>query len=264
MSCYMISSVNNDKIKHVTRLVKSSALRREEGLFVVEGERICKEIPIERFVEGFVSEDYLARGGYEASDGYILNGCEYTVVSNQVYKKISDTISGQGILGIVRQDLVNPDNYLEDMKGSVRLLLLENIQDPGNLGTMIRTAEAAGIDAIITDRSTVDVYNPKVIRSTMGGIFRMKVIYSDDFEAFLKKARSRGIRLFGAILDGSTDYRKCDYKGSIGILIGNEGNGLSASVREMVDVKISIPMEGKVESLNAAVAAALIMYEAIR
>ena len=263
----MITSASNDKIKHVAKLIKSSADRRREGVFVVEGDRICGEVPTDRFVEGYVSEGYLEKNGISigngtvSDDACVINGVKYAIVSNAVYKKMSDTVSGQGILCVVKQLRTDPVDFIDEYEDEkVKLLILESIQDPGNLGTMIRTAEAAGYDAIVTDRNTVDVYNPKVIRSTMGGIFRMPVMVTEDLMEFLKDARIRGIELYGAILEGSVDYRECRYSDRMGVLIGNEGNGLSREAQSMVDTKIRIPMAGKVESLNAAVAAAVIMY----
>ena len=262
----MISSTSNEKIKHVSKLVRSASERRMEGVFVVEGERICAEIPKDRFVEGYVSESFvnklkdIDRDGSET--GITFKGLPYVQVSDQVYKKMSDTVSGQGILAVVRQLNTDPVDFVDDLEdGDVRLLVLENIQDPGNLGTMIRTAEAAGFDGIITDRNTVDVYNPKVIRSTMGGIFRMPVMVTEDLMDLLDDLRVREIQLYGAILDGSVDYREAEYGKRLAILIGNEGNGLSKEARMLVDTRVRIPMQGKVESLNAAVAAAILMYE---
>lgn len=266
----MITSTSNEKIKRVSKLLKSSQERRNSRQFVVEGERICSEIPADRFVEGYVSEEYIQKSTSKGAslkevDGFVQIGkLSFMLVSSQVYKKMSDTVSGQGILAVVKQKKLDPIDFVEEYEDSnLKLLLLENIQDPGNLGTMIRTAEAAGFDGIITDGCTVDVYNPKVIRSTMGGIFRMPVMASDDFVDMLSELKIRDVNLFGAILDGSVDYREADYGNRFGILIGNEGNGLSAEAQKLVDTRVRIPMAGEVESLNAAVAAAVIMYRTI-
>lgn len=258
----MISSTSNEKIKHVAKLVKSAGERKDLGVFVVEGERICREIPKDRFIEGYISESFLKKSGIaETSDGVTFNGLGYTAVSDQVYKKMSDTVKGQGILAVAGQLNKDPIDFVDEFEdGDVKLLLLENIQDPGNLGTMIRTAEAAGFDGIITDKNTVDVYNPKVIRSTMGGIFRMPVMAADDFADMLSQLRIRDIKLYGAILEGSVDFRKAEYSNRLGILIGNEGNGLTNEARLLSDVHVRIPMKGQVESLNAAVAASVLMY----
>lgn len=263
----MITSTSNPKIKHVCQLIKSSSDRRKEGLFVVEGMRICGEVPREKIAEAYISESCLnkcmAENKGPGSTDYVLSGIEYEVVSDSVFKKMSDTVSGQGVLCVVRQNRISAKEYLNDNSVS-RLLILENIQDPGNLGTMIRTAEAAGFDAIVTDSSTVDVYNPKVIRSTMGGIFRMPVVVASDFGDVLGYLKKEGFTLYAALLDGAKDFRRINYNKKTGILIGNEGNGLTKETADASDVHVIIPMEGQVESLNAAVAAALLMYEAVR
>lgn len=268
----MITSPSNPRIKHVCQLIKSASARRQEGLFVVEGIRICKEVPSDRVAEAYISEGLAKKmsnaGLSPDADDFALDGILYEIVSDAVFKKMSDTVNGQGILCVVTQDKKDPEDFVDecltDANQGFKVLLLENIQDPGNLGTMIRTAEAAGFNAIITDTKTVDVYNPKVIRSTMGGVFRMPVMVANDFEVFLKNIKNKGVVLYAALLDGSTDFHEVEYADNLGILIGNEGNGLTENVASLSDVHVKIPMEGKVESLNAAVAAALMMYETRR
>ena len=142
------------------------------------------------------------------------------------------------------------------------MLLLDGIQDPGNLGTMMRTAEAAGVDGVIMSRDTVDIYNPKTIRSTMGSIYRVPFLYTDDLLADMEKLHEKGIVTYAAHLKGKGYYDEVSYKGPTAFLIGNEGNGLSDEISEKAKQYIKIPMEGQLESLNAAVAAAILMYEA--
>jgi TrmH family RNA methyltransferase len=141
---------------------------------------------------------------------------------------------------------------------------LEDIRDPGNLGTMIRTAEGAGITGIIFNNSTVDIYNPKVIRSTMGSIFRMPYYQAENFFETLQELKAQNITIFAAHLLGIPYDTEGSFRQSCAILIGNEANGLSEQASMLADVRIKIPMAGKVESLNAAVAAAILMYEASR
>ena len=143
------------------------------------------------------------------------------------------------------------------------LFLLENLQDPGNMGTILRTSEGAGVSGIIMNRESVDPYNPKVIRSTMGAIFRMPFVIVDDFEDVLCRLKEAGVRTFAAHLDGEDFYRQ-DYRGGCAFFIGNEGNGLSEELAARADGRIRIPMKGQVESLNAAVAATVLMYETLR
>ena len=254
----MITSTSNEKIKHVAMLTKSAKARREEGTFVVEGERIVSEVPQELFVECFATGDYIAGDRIKDVFSYDVTP---TVVSETVFRKISDTKSPQGILCVCRRNTVTLEGLLGSKKdGGLKLLVLEKIQDPGNLGTMIRTAEGAGFDAIIADEGTADVYNPKVTRSTMGSLFRVPVIYTHDLPAAVDILKERSVRIYAAHLKGNVDYRKAGYGDRTALLIGNEGNGLSDSISEKADVLVKIPMHGKLESLNAAVAAALLMY----
>lgn len=254
----MITSTSNETIKHVTQLVKSAKARRKEGVFVVEGERIAKEIPVTSLVECFVSSDYPMADNLDGLFGYTVSA---TVVSPDVFKKMSDTQNPQGILCVCRQNGMSAKEFIGSSgDGEVKILLLESIQDPGNLGTMIRSAEGAGFDAIIADRDTVDVYNPKVTRSTMGSIFRVPVIYTDDLPDTVDMLKANSVRVYAAHLSESHSYREVKYPERLAILIGNEGSGLSDEITKKADERIRIPMQGKLESLNAAVAASILMY----
>ena len=144
------------------------------------------------------------------------------------------------------------------------LLVLENLQDPGNLGTMMRTAEGAGVTGVLLSRGSVDIYNPKTIRSTMGSIYRVPFLYTDDLMGDMEKLHEKGITTYAAHLKGKGFYDEESYKEPTAFLIGNEGNGLSDELSEKAKQYIKIPMEGQLESLNAAVAAAILMYEASR
>lgn len=254
----MITSTSNDTVKHITLLVKSAKARRKEGVFVVEGERIAREIPKGSLKECFVSEKFDAGHKTEEVFGYPVNA---TVVSDKVFDKMCDTKNPQGILCVCDQNAISVKDLLESKKGkALKLLILEGIQDPGNLGTMVRTAEGAGFDAIIADDDTVDVYNPKVTRSTMGSLFRVPVIYTDDLLAVADTLRQSGVTLYAAHPDARISYKDEGYGNRLAFLIGNEGNGLSEEISGKADKLIGIPMKGKLESLNAAVAAALLMY----
>jgi TrmH family RNA methyltransferase len=222
-------------------------------------------------VKGFSSKGLSARGLSEDNDHakYYEACClelrkhGYTTVTDDVMKSMSDTQTPQGILCVVKQ----PSCVIEDIMGNKKshlLLILEGLQDPGNLGTIFRTSEAAGVTGIIMSRDTVDIYNPKTIRSTMGSIYRVPFIYSEDLYTDLDKLRTHGISVYAAYLTGSVSYDKCDYRSDTAFLIGNEGNGLSDKALSHSDTRVRIPMEGSVESLNAAVSAAVLMYEAHR
>ena len=253
----MISSTSNPQIKWVAALQKKSRQRREEGLFVVEGRKMVLEAPESLLVKVFATEKYLSEHGELEQDVSI------ELVSDSVMAHMSDTKSPQGILAVVKQPVYNIEEMLKTEENAL-FMLLENLQDPGNLGTIIRTAEGAGVTGIIMSQDTVDVYNPKVIRSTMGSVYRVPFVYADDMQASVNKLKNAGVRIFAAHLEGSRDYDLEDYREPAGFLIGNEANGLTDGISRLADCYIRIPMRGRVESLNASVAAALLMYEAAK
>ena len=143
-------------------------------------------------------------------------------------------------------------------------IVLDNLQDPGNMGTIVRTAEAAGVHAVFMSQDCVDIYNPKTFRSTMGSSFRMPFIYIEDIPNLLDIFRKNGVKSYAAHLNGEKFYDQEDYRQGTAILIGNEGNGLRDEVTEKADFLVKIPMQGKVESLNAAIAASVLMFEVFR
>ena len=176
---------------------------------------------------------------------------------------MSDTQSPQGVLCVVRQRHYS----LEDMLGAKDnplFIVLENLQDPGNLGTVFRSGEAAGVCGVIMSKDTADVYNPKVIRATMGSVYRMPFCYTEDLEEAIGRMKKAGVGVFAAHLQGEMNYDKCDYRQAAAFLIGNEGNGLTERTAQLADTYVKIPMKGEVESLNAAVAAAVLTFEAAR
>lgn len=144
------------------------------------------------------------------------------------------------------------------------LLVLDNIQDPGNLGTIFRTAEAAGVTGVFLSRDCADIYNPKTVRSTMGAIFRQPFVYVEDLPGAISRMKEKGICVFAAHLQGERSYDREDYRKKTAFLVGNEGNGLRREVEEMADVRVRIPMAGRAESLNAAIAAGVLMFEVAR
>lgn len=216
------------------------------------------EAPQEWLHQVYVSESFLK----VPENKELLLGAEYEILSDSVFKAVSDTQTPQGILALVRMPRYTLSQLLE--KERAHLLITEGIQDPGNLGTMFRTGEGAGITGVILNKTTVDVYNPKTIRSTMGSIYRVPFVVAEDLSGTLAEVKAAGVQLYAAHLKGSLSYDEPDYKKSVGFLIGNEGNGLSDEIAGLADTYIRIPMEGKVESLNAAIAATLLMYEVNR
>lgn len=274
----MITSSSNQQIKDIMQLQKKTKTRWQQRVFVVEGPRMVAETPKELVQKVYLSESFWrekfsedrAGAGMEPNSGGIkdidwklwLENCEYEIVSDSIFASVSDTKTPQGILCLVRM----PEYALADLLKSdcPHLLLLESIQDPGNLGTMLRTGEGAGVDGIIMNRSTVDLFNPKVIRATMGSLYRVPFVLVDDLAETAGTLKRHGITLYAAHLKGTETYDTPDYTKGTAFLIGNEGNGLSDETAALADAYIRIPMEGKVESLNAAIAATLLMYEVHR
>ena len=243
----------NQELLKIRDLQKKPALRKKERLFVVEGSRLSNELPEELCVSTVVSDSYVKRFG--KPDGAIQ-------IRDQEFERICDTKTPQGILKTARMFSYTEEEILSCENGL--FLLLERVQDPGNLGTMIRTAEAAGVSGIILDGDCCDIYNPKVLRGTMGSVFRLKVAVTEDLPGTVKKIQSLSGHVYAASLEGSLPYDEADYTGMSAFLIGNEGNGLSEEIEALSDCRIRIPMEGKAESLNAAIAAAVLMFEAKR
>lgn len=184
------------------------------------------------------------------------------ILSDSVFAHVSDTKTPQGVLCVLRQKSYDLAQIIQTEKPL--LLLLDGLQDPGNLGTILRTGEAAGVTGMILSKDCVDIYNPKVIRSTMGSVYRMPFIYVEDLAKTAIWIKGKGIHIYAAHLQGKNAYDKEGYQNGTAFLIGNEGNGLRKEVAEQADVKIQIPMQGQVESLNAAAAATILMYEAMR
>lgn len=255
----MITSIQNTKIKHINALLEKQKVRKSERLFVVEGVKMIKEAPEKRMEEVYISESFFQENK-SFLDHLGVNHCQ--VVKNQIFKEISSTVTPQGILGIIRQEKME----LADINLSKNpfLIALENLQDPGNMGTIIRTAEAADAAGVIVSSGSVDIYNPKVVRATMGSIFRVPIIPDSDLPKVLKELKNYPISIYAAHLMGSKIHYDLEYKKGFCLLIGNEGKGLSEELTDLADERVKIPIFGNVESLNAAIAAAIIMYEALR
>lgn len=259
----MINSTANKQVRRVANLVKKARARREEDLYVVEGIRMCRELSPEQVEILYVSESFLKEHGQEHFKKDFLERFHWELTADAVMKVMADTQTPQGILALVKQCHVTFEEIL-NQPGTAHLMILETIQDPGNLGTILRAGEGAGITGVIMNETTADIYNPKVIRSTMGSIYRVPFAYVEDLEAACRQMKERGIRLFAAHLKGQNDYDQEDYTAPCGFLIGNEAKGLSDGTASLADTYVRIPMAGRVESLNAAVAASILMFETAR
>ncbi len=258
----VITSSSNKQVKNVMQLMTKASARREQKLFVVEGIKMFMETPANEIEKVYVAESCF-KENKQVSDK--IKALSYEVVKDSVFKEMSGTVTPQGVMALVRQrkyDIEEIINNKEKRNGKQVFIVLEGLQDPGNMGTIIRTAEGAGVAAIIMDKATVDIYNPKVIRSTMGSIFRVPFIIFDNLEEAMEILQKNEIVTYAAHLKGNIYYDEANFKESSAILIGNEGNGLSDAISRKADRLIKIPMCGQVESLNASVAAAILMYEA--
>lgn len=254
----MITSVNNGQIKNIIQLNQKTKARRDQGLFVAEGRKMFGEAPPVWVEKVYVSEAL-------SQDKDLMKqvaAYPYETVSDSVFRQMSDTQTPQGVLTVLRR----PSYKMEDiLKGEKPLIvILEDLQDPGNAGTIFRTGEGAGVGGILLTRACVDVTNPKVIRSTMGSIYRIPFLYVEDVVSLKSELCERSIRTFAAHLKGQNSYDREDYTGGTAFIIGNEGKGLTDAAAGAADCLVRIPMCGRVESLNAAMAAGILMYEAAR
>lgn len=257
----VISSSSNSQVKNLILLQKKAKARDEQGIFVIEGLKMFEEAKEAGILQkAFVSESFFQEKKQDNPEFFV--DINYDIIIDSIFKEISETKTPQGIMGLVKKAEYSLESMLNAPDAC--LLLLEDIRDPGNLGTMIRTAEGAGITGVIFNDSTVDIYNPKVIRSTMGSIYRVPFYQTDDFFKTLEDIKKQEITIFAGHLMGIPYDTEGSFRNKCAILIGNEANGLSDQVSDMADIRIKIPMAGKVESLNAAVAAAILMYEASR
>lgn len=259
-----ITSVSSSTVKRLVLLRQKASKRRQSQSFLIEGDRLVLDTPTEYLEEIYLTGRALERVGDELK----AKGLEgrTTLFSEEAMEKAADTKTPQGILAVARQPVYTMEEVLKAGADGTNplFLLLEDIQDPGNLGTMFRTAEAAGANGIILSKGTVDVFNPKVVRSTMSSIFRMPFVYVSDLTETVETLQNKGIAVYAASLEGSVPYTEADYLGACGIAIGNEGNGLTPETQRAARGRVRIPMAGKIESLNAAMSAGILLYEAAR
>ena len=254
----MITSTSNQRVKELIQLQKKSKARNQAGVFLAEGSRMVSEAPKGRIRQLYISESYDKKNGKELR----AKGLKPEVLSDTVFAYVSDTKTPQGILAVIERMEYKISDIVK--KGTPYILVLDNLQDPGNLGTIFRTAEAAGVTGILMSKDCVDIYNPKTIRSTMGAVYRMPFLYVEDILEAVDSLKKSGVKVYAAHLDGKNAYDQEDYKEGTAFLIGNEGNGLRKEVADRADTWIRIPMEGQAESLNAAIASAVLMFEVSR
>lgn len=253
----MITSKDNEVIKEIKKLKEK---KYRENKYIVEGikmvnEAINEKASIDKIV--FCNLD-LER---EIKN---LNQFNYIEVSEKVFKELTDVVTPQGVLAVINKESETDSIAIKGVDTSARYILaLDNLQDPGNLGTIIRTADAANLKQIIVSKDTVDAYSPKVIRATMGAIFRVKIIEVENLKETLLSLQKRNFKIVTTSLQTENSIYDIDYKNKV-VVIGNEANGVEKEIQDLSDYKVKIPMIGKTESLNAAVAASIMIYEYVR
>ena len=246
----IITSKDNEIIKNIKKL-KEKKYRLDS--YIVEGIKMVKEAINENQEIALIAirEDFKI--------DFDTKNIKTVTISNKIFNDISDVKTPQGILAVIKK---NQNNQIET--NSNYILALDSLQDPGTMGTIIRTADSANINQIIINKTTVDPYSPKVIRSTMGAIYRTNIIEVEDLKTTLKEIQSKGFQIITTDLKATQSIYDINYNNKTVVVIGNEANGVSQEILQTADKKVIIPMLGKTESLNASIAASIMIYEYVR
>lgn len=256
----VITSKENETIKNIKKL-KDKKFRDEAGLYIIEGIKMIEEAIEEKasIKKILICEECLTTGDLEQKILYEIAKYDCIYVNTKVYNVLTDVVAPQGIMAVVAKPSKDTEiDYSEDI-----ILALDGIQDPGNLGTILRTADSVKLKQIIVTKNTADSYNPKVVRSTMGAILRIKIIETEDLAKTLKEAKKNKFKIVATSLDTNESIYDISYNKKV-IVIGNEANGVSKEIQELADNRVKIPMLGKTESLNASVATGIMLYEYVR
>lgn len=250
-----ITSRHNPLVAHLRRLASSGSYRRERGEFLCDSPKLLHEA----LLHGAELLTVAATRGMALPDG-IHAGVRLVEVPEDVMQLISPAKTPQGVVFTCRL----PRTECPQTLTGARYLALDGVQDPGNVGTIIRTADAAGLDGVLLSNQCADVFSPKVLRATMGSVFRMNLRTTDDLPGELTKLREKGYSILSSQLDGTPFYERQGVAEQFALVIGNEGNGVSEQVQQTATHRVRLPMRGGAESLNAAIAAAIMMYELMR
>ncbi len=255
----IITSKDNENIKSIKKL-KERKYRDLNNEYIIEGIKILKEAIQEKAVikKIVICEECLANNIIDDKLLYEIAKYDCLYVSKKIFEGLTDVSKPQGILAVVEKNNKKDINYNEDI-----IVALDGLQDPGNLGTILRTLDSANLSQVIVSKDTVDAYNPKVVRSTMGAIFRVNIVEAENLKETLKEMKRNKYKVMCTDLTASKNIYEIDYNKKI-LVIGNEANGISKELLDMADEKIIIPMLGKTESLNASVATSIIVYEYVR
>lgn len=256
----VISSKDNEFIKYVKKL-KDKKYRDMNQEFVIEGIKLIREAIEENadIKQIVICDNCLNSDVIPKELMYEIAKYECVYVTEKIFRTITDVNTPQGLLAIIgRNSTENEINYNQDI-----IVALDDIQDPGNLGTILRTVDSIGLNQILVSKGTADCYNPKVVRSTMGAIFRIKIIECDNLTTTLQEARNHQYKVIVTSLQTENSVYDIKYNKKV-VVMGNEANGVSAEIQNLADEKIKIPMLGKTESLNASVATGIVLYEYVR
>ena len=255
----IISSKDNEWVKNIRKL-KDKKVRDEQNVFVIEGIKIIEEAIVEKanIMQIIICEECEKTALISKELMYEIAKYDCRYVSENVFKTLTTVINPQGIIAIINKNDAAKIKYDEDI-----IIALDGIQDPGNLGTILRTVDSIGVKQILVSKDTADIYNPKVVRSTMGAIFRVKVIICEDLKEIIKELKKHKFTTVVTDLKTNNSIYDINYNKKL-IIIGNEANGVSKEILNEANERVKIPMLGKTESLNASVATGIILYEYVR
>ena len=239
--------------------------RDREGLYILEGPNMIREALLNsgkaRFI--FLRAESTSDEAREIAEKADAQGLAVYEVSDSVYNKVSQTETPQGILAVLEKPQRTRDSFFKDCADK-NLIVIDRVQDPGNIGTLLRTAEAAGMGGAVVIKGSGDPFSPKAVRAASGATERFPIIFTESVNDCLALLKANGKKIFATAMAGSTVYYKADLKKNAAIVVSNEGNGASSDILDGADEIISIPMEGKTESLNVAIASGIIMFESRR
>lgn len=258
-----LTAKNNEKIKSAVSVRDSVKTRRETGLFFLEGARLCADAAENgvEFYRAFVTSKALEKYN-DYVNAIIPTADECYEISEEIASRLSDTQNPQGVFCVCRADVVNAD--VSNINPDGKYIFLENVQDPSNLGAVSRTAEALGVDGMIICGGC-DIYNPKALRASMGSALRLSILTCDDAVKLIENLNSKGMTTLASTPDSSAELiTKTDMSGGVVCVVGNEGNGVSDAVMSACSKRVTIPMNGRAESLNASTAAAILIWEMVR
>ena len=256
----VITSKENEYVKHIKKL-KDKKFRDISREYIVEGIKMVEEAIAEncKIKQIVICDDCEKTSNISKEQMYEIAKYDCIYVTNKIFESITGVMNPQGILAVIEKDNIKQ----EEIKHEEFILALDDIQDPGNLGTILRTADSVGLTQVLVSKGTADCYNPKVVRSTMGAIFRVKIIECENLIETLKLLRKQKYEIVVSSLQTNNSIYDINYSQKI-LVIGNEANGVRKEIQDIADKKVKIPMIGKTESLNASVATGIILYEYVR